>query len=429
MNSHLKLVALGCALGIAGCTQGSLSGAVPATSAMGAAPGRIAASRLGVRPLNGSGDPLLYDFQGDPDGSTPYGALADVGGVLYGTTYQGGTNNLGSIFSVTTGGSELVVHSFSGGDGEYPLAGLINVNGTLYGAAPEGTGSAGYGDVFSYDPASNTFQVIYRFQDAPTDGQVPVCDLTYVNGALYGTTEEGGNAGGWGTVFKLIISGSKSGQESIVYNFQGTIDGGPDGARPEAGVLYHDGLLYGTTYAGGAKGEGTLFSISLATGKETILHTFGSKKKDGDAPQADLLFYKNKLYGTASTGGIVGGDCGGLGCGTVFQSTLAGTYKTLYPFDPNASRADGLRPLAGLIDVDGTFYGTTADSAPEGYGTVFSVTPAGTEHVLVTVGFGPPPWPKSPAGALIDVGGVLYGTSLQTTTPSGGDGTVYALPI
>jgi uncharacterized repeat protein (TIGR03803 family) len=403
-----KLLALGCALAVAGCAQGSLGGspgafgssglsALPATSSAAARAGRAPVLGAQARQAS-SGDPLLYDFQGDPDGANPYAGLANVGGTLYGTTYQRGANNLGAIFSTTTSGKEMVVHSFSGGDGEYPEASLVDVNGTLYGTAAYGSGSA-YGDVSSYNPASGTFKVVHSFQSNNIDGVEPASDLTYPKGALYGTTEGGGDAGGYGTVYKVQLSGKKSGQESIVYSFRGSISG-PDGARPLAGVLYHDGSLYGTTNSGGAEGEGTLFSIALATGKEKVLHSFGATDKDGYEPQADLLLYKNVLYA----------------------------------FDPyqnsREKHEDGLRPLAGLTNVDGTFYGTTLDSAPDGYGTVFSVAPAGAEQVPLVVGgcSSCPPWPESPAAALIDVGSVLYSTSIAASG-SGGDGTVFDLPI
>jgi uncharacterized repeat protein (TIGR03803 family) len=439
MTSICKSLALGCAFAVAGCAQSSLGGspgafgpsglsALPATSSAGRAPAFAVRGRHDT-----STSPLLYDFTGDPDGGSPYAGLANVGGTLYGTTYQGGTNNLGTIFSITTGGKETVVHSFAGSDGEYPVASLVNVNGTLYGTAPYATGAT-YGDVFSYNPASGKFNVVYSFQSYKLDGDEPVSDLTYARGALYGTTEEGGNAG-YGTVYKVQLSGKKRGHESIVYNFQGSIDSGPDGALPRAGVLYHGGSLYGTTYSGGTTGNGTIFSISLATGKEKVLHSFGTTVDDGLEPQADLMFYKNALYGTDIIGGPTNPQCGGTGCGTVFRYALAGKYKILYAFNPHVisgskTYEDGSRPLAGLINVDGIFYGTTYGSWPDGDGTVFSVSPTGAEQVILVLGGCPScgPWPASPAAALIDVGGVLYGTSLSTAGEDG-LGTVFDLPI
>lgn len=88
--------------------------------------------------------------------------LVDVKGTLYGTTWGCGEYNdtglgNGTIFSVTTGGKEKVLHNFTGsdGDGWHPAAGLIDVNGTLYGTTVgggSGSGSYGNGTVFAVSP-------------------------------------------------------------------------------------------------------------------------------------------------------------------------------------------------------------------------------------------------------------------------------------
>ncbi len=77
----------------------------------------------------------LYNFAAPPDGSEPAAGLIGVGGILYGTTSEGGTyGEVGTVFTVTTTGGEKVSHSFgAAGDGSYPFAALIDVNGTLYG--------------------------------------------------------------------------------------------------------------------------------------------------------------------------------------------------------------------------------------------------------------------------------------------------------
>jgi uncharacterized repeat protein (TIGR03803 family) len=436
MKSLQPSIALACALGITGCSAASLGGAPvgPESSGVSALPSTSNMLRFKDRGHGlSSGDPMLYNFEGDPDGSDPVARLADVGGTLYGTTYYGGANNLGAVFSVTPSGSEKVIHSFAGSDGDYPEGGLVNVNGTLYGTTSGGAGSNSYGNVYSITP-SGAFQVVYSFKGFPNDGYEPADDLTYAAGALYGTTEGGGNTT-YGTVFKIQLTGKNRGQESIVYNFQGTADGGPDGARPLAGVVYRNGLLFGTTYSGGAKGLGTLFSISVSSGAETILHSFGATKRDGYEPQGDLVLYKGAFYGTAAYGGGSKSPECGDNCGTVFKIGAGGKgYATVYAFDPgnqSEGHEDGLRPVAGLINVNGTFYGTTLASGRLGNGTVFALTPSGSESLVTVLGCPPScpsPWPSSPAGALIYVNGVLYGTT-ESTAGGSGDGTVFAIPI
>jgi uncharacterized repeat protein (TIGR03803 family) len=98
---------------------------------------------------------VLYSFAGGSDGNGPHAGLVDVGGTLYGTTVWGGAyattygEHGGTIFSVTRGGKEKILHSFgSGTDGTAPYASLIDVNGTLYGTTLAG-GTSGNGTVFA----------------------------------------------------------------------------------------------------------------------------------------------------------------------------------------------------------------------------------------------------------------------------------------
>jgi uncharacterized repeat protein (TIGR03803 family) len=59
----------------------------------------------------------------------------------------------GTVFSVTTGGKEQLLHTFGGSssDGYYPSSNLINVNGTLYGTTANG-GTHGAGTVYAITP-------------------------------------------------------------------------------------------------------------------------------------------------------------------------------------------------------------------------------------------------------------------------------------
>ena len=144
---------------------------------------------------------MLYSFKGSGDGERPYAGLINVKGTLYGTTHLGGANGDGMVFSITPSGTETVIYSFKGsGDGEYPYAGLINVEGTLYGTTIEG-GANGVGTVFSTTP-SGTETVLHSFGGSG-DGQYPYYGgLINAKGKLYGTTYYGG-AHGDGTVFRL----------------------------------------------------------------------------------------------------------------------------------------------------------------------------------------------------------------------------------
>ena len=147
---------------------------------------------------------------------------------------------------------------------------------------------------------------------------------------------------------------------------------GDDGATPAAALIEVNGTLYGTTGTGGKPGCynydtcGTVFSIT-PSGTEKVLHRFLTGN-DGRGPDAPLIEVKGKLYGTTIYGGAY--TCVSR-CGTVFSITLNGKERVLHSF----SKPDGAHPQAGLIDVDGTLYGTTNEGGTYGYGTVLALKP------------------------------------------------------
>jgi uncharacterized repeat protein (TIGR03803 family) len=186
------------------------------------------------------------------------GTLIASDGELYGTTYNSDDSEtpLGAVFETTRKGSESVLHLFgSGTDGADPVGGLIDVNGTFYGTTESG-GANEYGTVFSLTPAG-VETVLYSFKGGKDDGAGPQAALIDVGGALYGTTGNGGrnNNYSYGTVFKITLDG----QETVIHKF-GPLKG-PDGSVPLSDLIEVGGKLYGTTYGGGANGQGTVFEI------------------------------------------------------------------------------------------------------------------------------------------------------------------------
>jgi len=167
---------------------------------------------------------------------------------------------------------------------------------------------------------------LYSFCSLPncTDGSNPVAGLIFDEQcALYGTTTSGG--GGHGTVFKLTppAEGQTVRTETALYNPLG---------NATAGLIFDkQGALYGTTVEGGSSGNGTVFKLIPPKGrsgwKETVLHSFSGSPNDGNFPAAGLIAdAKGALYGTTQYGGS--GDCsiGGFnGCGTVFKLRRHGT--------------------------------------------------------------------------------------------------------
>src|SRR6266496_4272135 len=130
-------------------------------------------------------------------------------GGLYGTTSAGGNTGNGTVFKLNNDGTGYaVLHSFTGIDGDSPWADLVEgTDGVLYGTT-FGGGSAGAGTVFKLNKDGGGFVVLHNFDFGRGDGHLPVAGLVEGNdGGLYGTTEAGGTSGG-GTVFKLNKDGS-----------------------------------------------------------------------------------------------------------------------------------------------------------------------------------------------------------------------------
>ena len=306
---------------------------------------------------------VLYAFAGGAtDGADPQGTLAlGSSGTLYGTTYRGGTDGLGTVYQLGSAGGETVLYSFAGGasDGADPRGSLIiDSAGNLYGTT-SGGGASGLGTVYEVSP-TGAQTVLYSFAGGTTDGEVPLGHLVMGSGgSLYGTTSTGG-AYDLGTVFRISLGGV----ETVLYSFAGTTT--HDGAYPRAGLIMDgSGDLYGTTSAGGTYDLGTVFEIS-ASGTETVLHSFAGGTTDGSDPNGSLLLGSSgSLYGTTSTGGA-------YDLGTVFKLSPDGTEVLLHSFAGGTT--DGSSPKAGLIvDSAGNLYGTTSAGGVNDDGTVYEL--------------------------------------------------------
>jgi len=404
----------------------------------------------------------LYSFV-PSDGFWPnVGLTIGSGGVLYGTTVNGGQVGIGTVYSLTPPSSAggawtcAVLHSFAGsaaGDGDQPNAGVvIGSGGVLYGMTPSGgTGpcNVGCGIVYSLTPPASpggawTETVLHSFTGGG-DGGYPYGGLVIgKGGVLYGTTELGGTGpcssdiSGCGTVFSLTppTSPGEAWTEAVLYSFNGSPG---DGAAPLAGVVIRaesggQPVLYGTTLNGGTgscagvgdsvfPGCGTVFSLAppASPGEpwtETVFHSFAGSPSDGAGPASPLVIGGGGvLYGTTPYGGVATANCLGSTCGTIFSVTPpaaaggAWTESVLHQFTGFPS--DGSYPGAGVVMDGGRLYGTTEYGGSASNGTVFSLTPptsAGgswTEAVLHNF----PGYAGLPGSVVAGKSGVLYGTT------------------
>jgi uncharacterized repeat protein (TIGR03803 family) len=343
------------------------------------------------------GERVIHAFAGSPsDGATPLGGLVNVGGTLYGTTNDGGANTCGSVhcgtvFSIGVNGGENVIYNFKGGsDGELPEGDMVKVGALLYGTTLEGGGHTGCdtgltcGTVFSISTGGGE-QVIHAFAGVGSDGGNPSGALIQISGTLYGTTEFGGLSKctdvnnkpvGCGVVYSM----STGGGDTILHAFKGL----SDGKTPSEGVIDVGGQLFGTTVVGGAGsicqgGCGVMYSMSTG-GVETVLHTFAQDAADGLLP-AGLVLFGNNLYGVTYGGGSQG--CANTeGCGIAYSASTGGVVTVLHNFGSSAKDAE--LPDSRLVVLGNKLYGVsthggtgscTGPNGSTGCGTVFKLTP------------------------------------------------------
>jgi len=408
----------------------------------------------------------LYSFNGyvnSGDGIQPTAPLV-IGrkGVLYGTTYAGGTANNGTVFELTPARppadtwQETQIHVFTGErDGSGPTALVPGDDGVLYGVtAAGGSGcSTGCGTAFSLTRKSHAAgsapsgsgswtKDTYAFNQTIVvpDSLRSVGDLFYGTSILGGITPCDAYLG-CGTVFTLRPPSvwGQTWQANVLFSFPD----GPGGYRPIMAALDLDGTFYGTSQGGNSNcpfGCGLVFSLTPPGPElnsmdvpltETVLHTFINQTYDGEGV-AGLVIGKDKvLYGVTAGGGI-------YGYGTFFSLTPpvspVGSWKEkiLYNFNGPSSAAF---PNPGLlVDKDGVIYGTA-----------FGVSGGGNSYEGAVWSLAPPSWPGGPwtesvlhsftggddggnpvAGLVMGDDGTLYGT----TTSGGGNGkfgTVFAL--
>lgn len=293
------------------------------------------------------------------DAANPEGGLIEGSdGALYGTTYAGGSNNVGTVFKLNKDGSGyLPLRHFSttGGSGQFPRGALLEAtDGWLYGAT-YGGGQYSAGTVFKMGKDGNGFLTLRSFfgiQTKKIDARNPVAGLVEgSDGTLYGTSYNGGT-NGMGAVFSISKDGTIY---QLLHSFP---DLGSDGSHPHAGVCEaSDGALYGTTVAGGSFGAGTIFKVNKDGSGYARLFNFLSSQVH--TPYGALIEGQDgALYGSALAFGSSSTRQGGL-----FKINKDGSgFLLLHAFNRSVLSygADGQKPYSGLIfGSDGAFYGTT----------------------------------------------------------------------
>jgi uncharacterized repeat protein (TIGR03803 family) len=304
----------------------------------------------------------LASFNG-ANGVFPVGSLVmDPAGDLFGTTRQGGTEGAGTIFEVAAGSHSIT--TLASLNGVSPTGGLVlDSQGDLFGTTAQG-GANGDGAIFELAAGQHAVTILASFDGS--NGFEPQADLAIDgSGNLFGTTW-GGDSGTPGTVFELAAGGK-------IITTLATFDG-TNGAFPEAGVILDgSGNLFGTTSQGGANGDGTVFELVHGSHQVTTLASFSGS--NGAVPAAPLVLDSHgNLCGTTTAGGA-------NGQGTMFELPAgASSLLTLSSFASNATLA--LNPSGLALDRSENLFGTTQFGGPNDEGTVYKVPAVGVARRL-----------------------------------------------
>jgi uncharacterized repeat protein (TIGR03803 family) len=320
----------------------------------------------------------LYNFLGGNDGANPMSPPIEVGGALYGTATAGGLDNDGTVYQLKSNGALTPLAQFSGTTGSDPVAPLVLGNdGRLYGITRTSTLANGPAVVFSLttsgtDFTEGSYGEAYSYSDAAL--------VQATDGNFYGTVYT--NIDGWGQVFKVTPSPNYA--FTVLYSFTG----GSDGRNPYAGLrLATDGNFYGVAQGGGTDTFGTLYGIESSGGFVTPVPWTFTGGPDGAYPSTPLIQNTNgTIYGATANGGSID-DYGvifrfdnDLGPFVSLVSTSGKTGATIGILGQNLSgtTAVSFNGTAATFKVVSGTYITAQVPSGATTGTVTVVTPTAT---------------------------------------------------
>ena len=316
-------------------------------------------------PAAGGSPTILASFDGR-NGAQPWGSVTLSGTTLYGMTSLGGVHDQGTLFSIPVGGGSLTTRvSFDGTHGANPLGSLtLSPDGlTLYGTTNLG-GSENLGTIFSIPAGGDTITILASF--AGSNGAHPMGSLTLRGSTLYGVASEGG-AKRQGAIFSLPTGGVAI---TLLASFEGH-----QGMCPTDSLTLGGSTLYGMTWVGGDKGKGTVYSVPLGGGAITLLASFDGS--NGARPTGSLTFSDSTLYGIADQGGandngivfrlpLGGGDLSTLAS---FSERDRVCLRRTLTLSPDGSTLYGMTTRGGAC-VPGTLFSMATHGQPSGQASI-----------------------------------------------------------
>jgi uncharacterized repeat protein (TIGR03803 family) len=324
---------------------------------------------------------VIYSFCAQrrcTDGSDPGALILGKDGNFYGSTSAGGTVDKnhggdGTFFKITPEGALTTISSFCGascGEVTSPSPQLQATNGNFYGATVNG-GAQNFGTVFKMT-SQGVVSTVYSFCSKTNcaDGFGAAALVQAANGSFYGTTSVGPYHG---TLFKMLPAGKLTTLHTFCVDLTTCLDGdGPAGALVQGA----DGDLYGVNQGGGGLGGGTIYKTTTTGQFTTLYHFCGTVNcPDGSLPSTGLTVGSDgNFYGTTTIGGNrISGGCG-AGCGVIYQITPQGALTTLYKFCPQAKCLNGKENYTPLVQgTDGSFYGMAGEPGAKHAGTIYKL--------------------------------------------------------
>ena len=279
----------------------------------------------------------------------------------------------------------LVLHSFATAQGGVPNGSLTVSGSTLYGTARRG-GANNAGSVYALSVDGSNFQTLYSFAGGVSNGYAPYGGVVISGFKLFGTTF-GGGAKNAGTIFSLDTGGSGF---QILHSFGGA----NDASGPLNSLILVGNVLYGTTWEDAIiNGRGTVFSINTDGTGYRVIHTFAAG--EGSECRTALTLSGVKLFGDTNSGGA-------NGVGTIFCLNLDGSgFQTVYSFAATGNI------LPNDLTISGSkIYGTAYGGGPTAKGFVFSLDTNGSNFQMLHAFSGSDG--QNPEGGLILIGSKLY---------------------
>lgn len=406
--------------------DGTLKGNIPGSSPIIGTDGRLYGTTRagGVNDLgviysvntNGTGFTKLFDFDGSNSGSWGLGELVQSSdGFLYGMTFSGGTSDLGTAFKIKNNGTEFTkLLNFTGANGANPVSGnFLEFENGKFAAMTSKGGSSNSGVIFSMT-ADGTFAIL---KDFPQPEGTPEVISSGTGNNYFGVASSGGSTGN-GAIFKTAADGSGyekildlegdvlfvnklihtsddkiwgSGREGVFTvtpllfrlnpdgsDFERIVFSSPDATNLSLNQLIEipGQLLVGSGYSTGTSTHGIIFRFKT-DGTDFVKVADIPGGDNGSRPVANLIRASDgNIYGLTQEGG-------NFNSGAIFKVDGTTNQYTKI-FNLNASTTGtGASPKKIIELNDGSLCVITASGALNNYGSIFSVSPDGTDYYKI----------------------------------------------